>query len=211
MTRTRFAVPAALAMALSSAGTPAAAIEAAGSEDFVATGSLDFDDLTPGAVLAPGDPLAPGVTFGGVFPAEEEALVVDLGGGNRALEQRVRANGSSSSISFTFATPVHAASATVTVVAAGNGNPGVSAYDAGGAELGSWGFGPAEGVPSYMGFRNALPPEPGIGRIFYGTSQGGEGAERFRVDDLVFAPEPAGAGAAAVAAIALAAWRRRRR
>jgi MYXO-CTERM domain-containing protein len=199
--------------ALAAGARPAAAIEAAGSEDFAATGSLDFDDLTPGAVLHPGDPLAPGVTFGGVFPAEEEALVVDLGAGDLALEQRVRANGSSSVISFTFATPVTAASATVTVVAAGNGNPGVMAFDAGGAELGSWGFSPDEGVPSYMGFRNALPPEPGIGRLAYATSQGGVGAERFRVDDLVFAPEPAGksTGAAAAAALALAARRRRRR
>jgi len=198
-------------MALLSAGPPAGAIVAAGSGDFVATGGLDFDDLTPGTVLGPGDPLAPGVTFGGVFPAEEEALVVDLGSGNHALEQRVRANGSSSVLSFTFAAPVTAASATVTVFAAGNGNPGVLAFDAGGAELGSWGAAPAEGVPLDLGFRDALPPEPGIGRLAYATSQGGAGAERFRVDDLVFAPEPAAAGAAAAAAITLTAWRRRRR
>jgi hypothetical protein len=199
------------AAALAGFAAPAAAIEDAGAADFTATGSVDFDDLAPGTVLEPGDPVAPGVTFGGVFPEEESALVVDLGGGERALEQRVRENGSSSVVTFRFATPVEAAAATVTVVAEGGGNPGVTAYDDALGSLGAWGVSIPEGTPLSMGFRNALPPEPGIAYLLLATSQGGAGAERFRVDDLVFAPAPDGGDAAAAAALGLAAWRRRRR
>lgn len=198
-------------IALAGGAGPALAIEAAGSGDFEATGTVDFDDLAPGTVLLPGAAIAPGVTFGGVYPSEESALVVDLGGGNHALEQQVRENGSSSVITFRFATPVHAAAATVTVLAEGDGNPGVMAFDSTPASLSSWGSGLPAGMPSSMGFRGAEPPEPGITYLVLATSVGGAGAERFRVDDLAFAPEPVGAGAAAAAALMLAAWRRRRR
>lgn len=173
-------------------------------QGFVADQVVSFDDLTPGAVLETGDPVAPGVTFGGV-PGNvvERAIVVDEGGGDlalRSVDVGSEAAPQQSRVAFSFASGVLGVGA-VASMTAGNSTttfPLCEIYD---GTLDMLNFISVGGpVASFFGWIGDETSRP-IRFVSYGyVAQQPE--TPFGVDDLAIlhAPEP-GVSALAVAAL----------
>ncbi len=144
-----------LVVVLMVAGSPALGqIETVSPTLNFAGATITFDDLTPGVTLVPGDPIAPGVRFGGSgIASSERALVVDTGGGNLALQTIEISAGVPSVIAFEFDSDLDACGATVTQVVNGAGNPAARAFDAVLTDLLPFGWEPASTF--FMGHRNA--------------------------------------------------------
>lgn len=143
--------------------------------------TFTFDDLTPGAVLLPGDAIGPGVRFGGSgAAAQERAMVVDTGGGNLALQTIDLGGSVSSYIAFEFDNDLDACGATVTQVVNGAGNPAARAFDAALTDLLPFGTEPPS--PFFMGHRNATATP--IRAYRYSISQSPT-TEVIQIDNLV--------------------------
>jgi hypothetical protein len=179
--------------------------------DFTPDVVIDFEDLAIGEILESGDPVAPGVTFGGAPGATQQAIVVDTGGGNRALQQvdfGQPGNPNLTAIAFTLADPARSAAAQVHAIGSSMLNPMATCYGAGGDILSFVSIGGA--VDSFFGFRGQPVSTP-IGVLTYDYAAD-EPSIGMTVDNLAiqFAPEP-GAAATALAAMASVAPLARRR
>nr|BDD45820.1 hypothetical protein 19 [bacterium] len=168
---------------------------------------ITFDSLTVGTILQTGDPIAPGVTFGGALRAGplagnyflEKALVVDTGGGNLALERMLVDYSpygpwtGPSVFAFTISQGVESIAARFTIQHDDSrGNPGMYGIDADSNVVMAWGYSPTN--PTYwMGISGAdVTP---MKYIFYGISAF-DSQQIDRLDDLsiLYAnpiPEPA--------------------
>lgn len=173
---------------------------------------VDFDDFAVGEILEAGEPVAPGVTFGGEAGATpQQAIVVDLGGGNRALRQVNLGSPEApvlTDIAFTFADPLRSVGADVD--ATGNGTnlfPQARCYG-GGDYLNFVSVGGT--VNSFFGFEGQPASTP-IDVLVYDYVTD-EPAIGMTIDDLAiqYAPEPGAAATASIALVSLASLAPRR-
>lgn len=177
---------------------------------------VDFDDFDVGEILEAGDPVAPGVTFGGAAGATlQQAIVVDLGAGNRALRQLNLGSPETpmlTEIAFTFADGARSVGADAD--ATGNTTnlfPLAQCFAADGEALNFVSVGGS--VNSFFGFRGEAASTP-IGILVYGHATD-DPSIGMTIDDLAieYVPESEAAAltAAALAGIATRArWRPRR-
>jgi hypothetical protein len=176
---------------------------------------VDFDDFDVGEILEAGEFVAPGVTFGGAAGATlQQAIVVDLGGGNHALRQVNLGSAEApvlTDIAFTFAAPARSVGADAD--ATGNATnlfPQARCYG-GGDYLNFVSVGGT--VNSFFGFEGQAASTP-IDVLVYDYATD-EPAIGMTIDDLAneYAPEPRAAvmSAAALACVATRASRRSRR
>lgn len=182
------------------------------SQTFTADQIVSFDDLVPGTVLEMGDPVAPGVTFGGVSGAVvEQALVVDAGGGDLELRSMNVGAPQQSRIAFQFASDVVGVGAVVSMTAGNSSTtfPLCEILDAVPQSLAFISVGGS--VDSFFGW---LGDETSRPTRFVDYEYAGSSPEAsFGLDDLaiLYVPEPASTAQAAAALAALASRRRRER
>ena len=175
---------------------------------------VDFDDLVAGVTLMPGDPIAAGVTFGGVGnPAKERALVVDTGDGDLALRQvDLGAEGAPdlSRIVFSFDEDVRSVGADLAALGSRESNPNTYIYDAASQELNFISVG--DDVIGFLGWAGTDESVPT--RFLEYQYVGVQPDTPLTVDDLavLYVPEPAAAhaGIAGLTGLSILARRRRR-
>ncbi|MGP1347150.1 MAG: hypothetical protein ACTS3F_10865 [Phycisphaerales bacterium] len=125
-------VPAVLVGSVVAGGPPSSVIDSY--DELNADQIIDFDDLPLGPLSA-GDPIAPGVTFGGAGPdfLQVMAEVVETPGGGRAIRSVLACTTFCSATAIQFNTPpgVRAFAATWTPVSVGemDGNAATTFYD----------------------------------------------------------------------------------
>ncbi len=181
-------------------------------KSFSADQEIDFDHLVPGAILTPGDPISPGVSFGGVGEgAEQRALVIDTGGGDLALQQinlGTEMDPDQSRIVFAFDADVRSVGADLNALGSFESNPNSYNYD---ATLDALGFisvgGDVIGFLGWIGTEESRPT-----RFLEYQYVGVQPATPLAVDDLaiLYVPEPAPACAQLAVLCGLSALARRR-
>jgi hypothetical protein len=205
-----FALRIAVLVAVAAIARPAAAgfdltIDAVFTQSFTPDLVVDFEAFAIGEILESGDPVAEGITFGGAADtALQPAIVVDTGGGNRALRQINLGTPLApvlTEIAFTFAPTVRSVGAQADAFGDSPGGffPLAEIFEPSADILGFVSVGGS--VNSFFGFQGESTSTP-IGILVYSYADG-DPATGMTIDDLAlqYVPE-AGAAGATLAALA---------